>query len=151
MKKSKKKQMKRKRKKQEAIEAMYVREVVALRHHFGSALSEDNVYDHINSYFPHYSSFRVVVDEGDANGNLDGCVDFFRRTIIHPEGWLMAVEYAGAGVGIRYTFSYTTSKEAEHDNVRWYLGREELSNCTRDTSSGFIEAGRSYAGGLGVV
>ena len=70
---------------------MYVREVVSLRQQLGSVLSDDNVYDHINSYFRHYSSFRVVIDEWDANGNLDGCVDFFRRTIIYPEGWLMAV------------------------------------------------------------
>ena len=105
---------------------MYVREVVSLRQQLGSVLSDDNVYDHINSYFRHYSSFRVVIDEWDANGNLDGCVDFFRRTIIYPEGWLMAVEYAGTSFGIRYTFSYTTSKKAEHETMRYYLGRAEL-------------------------
>ena len=70
----------------------------------------------------------MVIDEWDANGNIDECVNFFRRAIVHPNGWLMEVEYGGTSFGLRYTFTYTTKNKSEHDNVRYHLGLEELSN-----------------------
>ena len=101
------------------ISESHVLEVAALHSCMGPRL-EDDAYDLISSLL-RYSSFRVVIFEWDANNNLDGCVDFFTKNIIHPKMWGMEVEYAGTSFGLRYTFTHTTSSKGEHDNVRMYL------------------------------